>query len=349
MAVITVDDLHDIQQTTLRQLNRKKFTQIASTLQRYPGTRNLMPKKKRMVQGGKGIQWNVMVAHANSARNVGLGAQDIINIPDTQTQATAEWRHTTNFWAMEGREPAMNEGESQIVDAIEARQIACKIAWVELMESNIWGVPPSSSDEVTPNSIRTCIVKNASEGFNGGAPSGFTTIFGINPSTYSAWKNYTAQYVAISKDDLIRKWRAMATKIEWMAPVEGIPDIDGDGMGMGWYTNYAVIAACEEILEAQNDNLGVDIASMDTRLVFRRGPVEWVPRLDVETTNPVYGINWSTMYFFFLRGWDMKQFHVPVYPGQHTMGANFVDSTYNLLCTNRRKNGVLATGTTETA
>jgi hypothetical protein len=38
---------------------------------------------------------------------------------------------------------------------------------------------------------------------------------------------------------------------------------------------------------------------------------------------------------------------VPVYPGQHTVQAHFLDSTYQFVSKSRRDNFVLATGTTE--
>ena len=213
-----------------------------------------------------------------------------------------------------------------------------------LMENNFWGPPVALTDTLTPWGVNTWIVKNATEGFNGSAPSGYTTI-GLNPTTYPRWNNWTYQYTAVSRDDLIRHWRKAATFTDFEPPVDGIKTFN-TGDDYGFYTNYGVIGPLEEALESQNDDLGPDIASMDGRVVFRRVPVMWVPRLETDTTNPVYGINWGYLKTFVLDGWWLKETHIPNYPGQHTISAHFLDLTYQFVTRNRRCNFVLATGVT---
>ena len=85
---------------------------------------------------------------------------------------------------------------------------------------------------------------------------------------------------------------------------------------------------------------------MDGRVTFRRMPIEWVPYLEADTTNPVYGIPWADFKTYVLSGWWMKETNVPVYPGQHTVSAHFMDCTYQWIMKNRRTAWVLATGTT---
>jgi hypothetical protein len=188
------------------------------------------------------------------------------------------------------------------------------------------------------------IVKNATEGFNGGAPTGYTTI-GLNPTTYPRWQNWTAQYTAVTRDDFIRKARKAATFTNFKPPVEGIPTFH-TGNAFGYYTNYGVIGPLEEALESQNDNLGNDVASKDGQVMFRRTTVTWVPILERDTTNPFYGVNWGSFKTMILNGWWMKETNVPIYPGQHTVSAHFLDSTYNFVARNRRCHFVIATGVT---
>jgi hypothetical protein len=342
--VLTPSGLNDLVQTTLRDLGKPKFTEIASDLQRHTAMKNLLRKNRVTLQSGYGVQWDVMVNHSGSAANVGLGAADTVSIVDTMTQATADWRNTTANYAVIGQEISMNREPSRIVDLIKARRIACMISLAELMESNFWGPPVSSSDSVTPWGVNMWIVKNATEGFNGGAPSGYTSI-GLNPTTYPRWQNWTYQYSVVSRDDFIRHARKMATFIDFEPPVDGIPTFN-TGDEYGYYTNYGVIGPLEEALESQNDNLGNDIASRDGKVLFRRVPVTWVPKLESDTTNPFYAINWGWFKTVILEGWWLKETHVPVYPGQHTMSAHFLDCTYQWVTKNRRCHGVMATGTT---
>ncbi len=214
----------------------------------------------------------------------------------------------------------------------------------ELMESNFWGPPVPITDVLTPWGVNTWIVKNATEGFNGGAPSGYTTI-GLNPTTYPNWNNWTYQYTAVTRDDLIRHARKAAEWTHSEPPVDGIPTFN-TGDNYGFYTTYSVIAQLEEALESQNEDLGTDVASMDGKVLFRRVGVTWVPKLEADTTNPFYGINWGDAKTIILAGWWLKETSVPIVPGQHTVAAQFVDSTYNWVWKNRRSNFVLATGTT---
>ncbi len=341
---LTAPQLGDLVNTTLRDLGKPKFTEIATDLQRHTAMRNLLKKNRIELASGYGVQFDVMVTQSGAAANVGLGASDNVNIVDTMTQATADWRNTTTNYAVVGQEISMNAEPSRIVDLVKTRRIAAMISMAEIMEANFWGPPVALSDNLTPWGVNTWIVKSATEGFNGGAPSGYTTI-GLNPTTYPRWQNWTYQYTAVSRDDLIRHWRKAATFTDFQPPVDGIPTFN-TGDQYGFYTNYGVIGPLEEALESQNENLGNDVASKDGKTMFRRVPVSWVPKLEADTTNPVYGINWGWFKTYILKGWWLKETHVPIYPGQHTVSAHFLDATYQFITKNRRCHFVLATGTT---
>ncbi len=336
--------LADLVAMTQRDLGRPNFTEIATDIQVHTAMRDLLKKNRVVLTSGTSVQWNVMVNHANSARNTGIGETDNINIIDTMVQATADWRGSTVNYAFHGQEIDMNRDPARIVDLVKERRIAAMISLAELMEDNFWGPPVAVDDTLTPWGVNTWIVKNASQGFYGAAPSGYTSI-GLNPTTYTRWKNYTDQYTAVTKDDLVRKLRRASTFTNFKPPVEGIPTFNTGDMYQ-YYSNYAVVGGLEEVLESQNDNLGTDVASMDGKVMFRRSPINWVPKLEADTTNPIYGINWGSFKTYVLQGWWLKETNVPVYPGQHTMSAHFLDCFYQWIVKNRRCHFVLATGTT---
>ena len=341
---LTAPQLSDLVQTTLRDLGEMRFTEISTNLQRHTAMRNLLRKNRVVFQSGYGLQWDVMVNQTGAAANVGLGASDNVNIVDTMTQATVDWRNTVTSYAVIGQELAMNRTPRRIVDLLKTRRIAAMISLAELMETNFWGPPVASTDNLTPWGVNTWLVKNATQGFNGGAPTGYTTI-GLNPTTYPNWNNWTDQYTIVSRDDFIRKLRKAATFTDWQPPVDGIPTFD-TGDEYGFYTNYGVIGPLEEALESQNDNLGNDIASQDGKTMFRRQPVIWIPKLEADTTNPIYGIDWGTFKTGILEGWWLKETAVPIVPGQHTVAAQFVDLSYQFFTRDRRRHLVIATGTT---
>lgn len=343
--VLTAPQVGDIVATTLKDLGRLRFTEISTNLQVHTAMSNLLRKNRVVLESGYGIQFDVMVTQSGAAANVGLGASDDVNIADMMTQGSADWRNSSTNYGLIGQLVAMNREPSRIVNYVQEQRIGALISLAELMENNFWGPPVALSDNLTPWGVNTWIVKNATQGFNGGVPSGYTVIGGLNPTTYPNWNNWTDQYVAVSKDDLIRRMRKAAVYTKFRPPVDGIPTFN-TGDDYGYYTNYGVIAPLEENLEAQNDNLGNDIASKDGDTLFRKVPVMWIPKLDADTTNPVYGIQWGEYKTYVLSGWWLKETSVPIYPGQHTMSAQFIDLTYQWVCKNRRRNFVIATGTT---
>lgn len=341
---LTAPQLADLVTNTLRDLGEMRFTDISSNLQDHTAMRNLLRKNRVSFESGYGLQWNVKVSQSGAAANVGLGASDSVNIPDTGIQATADWRNTTSNYAMIGQAIAMNRTPRRIVDLVKWYRFDCLISLAELMERNFWGPPVASTDSLTPYGVNTLLNKNATQGFNGGAPSGYTTILGINPSVYPNWSNYTDQYVSVSRDDLIRRMRRASTFVRFKPTVDGIATFD-TGEDNGYYTNYGVIGPLEEAAESQNDDLGNDLASMDGKVMFRRVGVMWVPLLESDTTNPVYGINWGLFKTMVLSGWWLRETSVPIVPGQHTISAQFVDLTYNFVLRDRRRHWVMATGT----
>ena len=217
------------------------------------------------------------------------------------------------------------------------------IALAEKMEANFWD-DPSAADTVTPYGLPYWVVKNASEGFNGTVLSGFTTVAGLSPTTYPRWRNWTYQYTDVSFTDFVRHAREASVKTAFKPPVDGIPTFN-TGDSYGFFTNYDVIGALEELVTSQNENLGNDLAAKDGSTIFRRVPVTYVPKLDEDTTNPFYGVNWGTFKTYVLSGEWLKETPIPITPGQHTVSSQHVDCTYNFICKDRRRNFVLATGT----
>jgi hypothetical protein len=345
MATLQADSIADLVALTLRNLGKMKFTEIATDLQKHLAMKRLMKKNKVGFDSGYGIQFQAMVGHSSAAANVGLYAQDNVNVGDVMKVLNLPWRHTTTNYAFERREIAMNRDPSRIVELLKARRIDGLISLAALMETNFWRKPSSSSDELAPYGVAYWIVKNNTEGFNGGIPSGFSDVAGLSPTTYPRWKNWTAQYTNVTKDDLIRKWRKAATFTDFEPPVDGIPSYD-TGNGPGFFTNYDVLGTLEETLESQNDNLGPDIASQDGKVLFRRTPVTWVPVLEDDTDDPVYGIAFKSFRPVFLKGEFLKEDGPAKVAGQHTTFAVHLDCTYNFECRNRRLNFVLGKNTT---
>lgn len=348
MAYLQADDIADLIKTTQRDLGRMKWTDISYSLQEYVALPMLLQREKVSFQSGYGIQWNVATATSGAAKDTELYATDSVNVSDVMQTANIPWRHVTTNYAIERREVAMNRAPAEIVDLVRIRRNDAMIDLAKHMEERFWTKPASSTDNQRMYGIPYWIVypgtvSVANGAFEGSNPSGFSAGAGnLDSSTYSAWRNWAATYTAITSTDLIRKWRRAATFTNFKAPVPS-PSYN-TGNNYGYYTNYNVIGPLEEALEAQNDNLGNDIASKDGRLLFRQVPVTWVPYLEANTANPVYGINWGVLKPAFLAGEYMREEGPTPASAQHTVFVTHVDTTLNLMCTNRRMNFVLGTG-----
>jgi hypothetical protein len=345
---LTVNSLGDLGQTTLPELNRLKITEIATDLQKYlvMSPDGILNKEGvETVESGKSFQWDVMVNDSGSAANVGMGYQDHVSIVDTTVQATADWRNSKTDFAVIAQETQMNASPAKIVDLKMLREKAAMISLVVLMENNFFGPPPAITDTLTPWGLRTWITKNASEGFNGAAPSGYTTI-GLNPTTYPRWKNWTAQYTTVDDTDFVRKLNKAVEFVDWKPPIDGLPLLK-TGSRYRYFSNYGLIGPLQELLKASNDQLGMDITKYANAVVINRIPLVRVPLLEADTTNPIYGVCMSSVKLYRLKNFWMRRTSIANLPGHHMVNAEYLDSTYQTVFTNRRDSFVLATGTTE--
>jgi hypothetical protein len=337
---LTAAQIADLVATTQKNLGKMKWTDLMHDLQEFHALPRILKKKKATFQSGTAIQYNVLTDHGDNARNVGLFSVDNVNQRDGMQQAEVPWRHTETSYGFDRRQISMNRSPSKIVDFVKEKRAMSMASLAEKLEENFWTGAVASTDTDTPFGIQYWITTNSSEGFNGGNHSGFASgPANLDCDTYGRWKNWTAQYAAVSKTDLIRKWRKAARFTKFKSPTSH-PDYN-TGDKYGFYTNHDVLGTLEEQLETQNDNLGNDIASKDGNVLFHRIPVEWVPFLEDDTTDPVYGINWGVFKPVFLKGEYLREDPPHKAPNQHNVMQAFTDLTYNVVCYDRRRLFVL--------
>lgn len=286
-----------------------------------------------------------MVSNSSAAKNTGLFEVDDVDVPDVMQQVRIPWRHSTTNMAFDRREEEMNSGAARIVDLVDVRRTTSMISYAELFETDFWSNPADSTDKLKMFGVPYWIVWNATEGFNGSNPSGYTAgAGGLDSDTYTRWKNWSAQYSMVTKDDLVKKMRKASTFTRFMAPRMSNPSTFNTGDDYGYYCTYDILSGLEELLEAQNQNLGNDIASKDGRTMFRGNPVIWAPILENKDNSVMYGINWGVFKIAFLRGEVMKQTGPERAPSQHTVINVHWDSTTQVMVRDRRRNFVIAAG-----
>lgn len=351
MPALQGTEIADLVLAARNDLGELKLTDVMSDLQDTVVLKRMMKKGKMEFQtgGGTEFEFNLITGTNGSARGVGLYYQAAVNPTNVLTRGKMPWRHATYNYAIERREIAMNASPRMVVDLVKTRRIAGLGDWVEHCEEKAWRVP-SASNEVDFHGIPYWIVKSntavtTNNGFNGTVPSGYTVVANISPTTYERWRNYATQYSALTKDDVIEKLRRAMSWTSFKPLVENIKDYNtGDSYGL--YTTYTVTSTLKNIMELQNDDLGPDIDAMEGDLVIRRTPFVWVRQLEEDTTNPIYGINWGVFKFKGLRGEWLHETQFDKTPNQPTVSVTHIDSTFNTICYDRRRNFVLATDTT---
>jgi len=336
-------DISDMLTTTLHDLGRGRFYQIAQELVEYLVLGRLLRRTNVRIQSsGIGIKETLMTKTGGTARWVGLGEEDAINYIDVLDQLTVVWCRLTDNMAWERRMLLENRGEARINNVIKPQRVAMMLRIADALEEGYFGAP-DASDVKKPWGLKYWIVKNATTGFNGGLPSGFTTVGGVSLTDSPTFKNYTFIYTDVSKDDLIKKMRTAHRKTRWRSPYKTSQMKSEFGERRQIFVNEATISDIEDVGEAQNENLGRDIASLDDEIVFKKHPIRYVPYLDSDTTNPIYMNDVDTLVPFVLKGDYLRESDAARSPKQHNVFEVHVDLSINFVCPNRRANVVGAT------
>ena len=354
---LTPEQIDDLVENTLHRFEKDKWVDISTELQQYFAYENMLLKDRTGMVGGDVLQWQIKVRNTGSAKNTGMYAVDDVKVADVTRNAQVPWTKQTANMAYDVDEPEFNQPDAvRIVNLLRLRRHDALTSFAELMETNFWSFPAdltTDSETKKPRGVPYWIVRNATKGHNGGAPSGHTLVAGLSPATYPQWRNYTGLYSTISKKDLVRLLREAVVKCRFRQPVKQPSPVGGDGARYCIPTTYEVIQKLEELLENQNENLGNDVASKDGDLIFRKVPMYWVPYLDANHDptgadsgnalgrNPIYGIDKNAFRMVFKTGRFMRRSKPIIAPNQHSVRHIHWDSWCQFQCLDRRSNFVI--------
>ena len=336
MAALTALDIQDLVKTTLYDLGRLKFQNIAQSLQDYEVFSHWFKKEKVSFDSGIGIQRTLMHKLSGAASHSGLTDTDDVNIADVLSQLQVPWRLAKTSWGFIYQETLMNRGKSMILNVIEPRRADALISLVEEIENKCWA-SPSTTNTTEPYGVPYWIVQNATTGFNGGHPGSHTATGGIDRDVVTNFKNYTFQYATVSKNDMVKKLRTARRKCKFKSPITIHDYRGGKGDRYRLYVNESTMSDIEDVGESQNENLGRDIASLDGTIVFKNHPIVWVPKLDEQSNNPVYGLDHSVFYPVCLAGDYLRETDAEHAPNQQNVFQVHVFLSYNIVCVDPRR------------
>lgn len=333
-----IDDAVLLTQENL--IGKGAFLDLQTDLTDHVAVREMWKGRQKKFDGGDDWRFEAQIDHNHSARTVGMFETDGSALTDTMIQAKVEPRHVNAHYIYDQREKAFQRGGHAIVDLIQTRYVGMMVSFYELLESILWSKPDDSSDEKTPYGLLYWVTKAASEGFNGLDPDGFTDGRGGKSSTdYARWSNWGSPYVEISREDLVRKMRRGSRKTAFRSPISHSQPELGK-MRNGIYTGDTVVGIMEELLEANNMALGNDLASKDGRVLFKGTPITYAPKLDDDSENPIYQIDWKWMAIGVMEGWENELTDPYMVPGKHLVRRVDLDCTLNAICSNLRRQAV---------
>ena len=343
MAVLEAKDIIDILNGAQAELGRGSFEDISQETQRLEVFSKWFKKDMVKFASGNQIQRNLLNNQDDEAGFVGILDPDSANIPNVLAQLQVPWRHYRTKWAMEYRtDMLMNSGAAEIVDTVKLHRTSALLNLAKVLETKAWSAP-SATNKTDPYGVPYWIVRDTVTGFNGGYPAGHTSIGGIDTDTSPNFKNYTAQYVNLTKEDAITKMRVAHREIQFMSPID-IPTYRSNvGNPYRVYVNQDSITEIESTGEGQNENLGRDIAPYDgENMTFRRHPIIWISQLDSDTNDPIYLINTRVFHPVCLKGDHLRETEPRQAPNNVNVYETYVFGSFNFICIDRRANALIA-------
>jgi hypothetical protein len=294
---LMLDAIDDFVATTQSKFMRHQWANLVHDFPDFIATR-LIAQRGVTEDGGKDIRWLIKKGTAGNAQTTGLFRQVTIGVDDNMLEASIPWRFQTTGYGYDQREDFFQSERETIVRQLLIRDVEARDDMVELQENLFWGSPSSSSDTDSLHGVTYWIVKDASTtpngAFNGGAPTGHTTVAGINPTTVPRWRNWTGGYTTPNTDDLVKKIKRAMVNTNFKAPVPH-KEVGFGKADRCMYADYDnVIEPLERLAETRNQNLGSDLAMYMGEVTIGRTPIKtsfWLQAND--TSYPVYGVDFG--------------------------------------------------------
>lgn len=354
---VSIADYPDLFTSAIFDFGKNIVEDISMDLQEYVGYGILTGKGQLEKHNGKGpyIRRDVRLNGQGNASFSELYEAESLSNQNMMGQITAPYRYFKSGYVFDEREQEINTGDepSTIYDLIKNKRQAAFCDQAALLEASLWNAPDSETSKQLWG-LAYWIAYSATEGFNGTVANGnFTTVGGLNPTTYTKWRNWTGNYTNATATDLVRKMRTAYVKTDFKNPINQVPSVSGMERKLGLYTTYPIISKLEELQESRDDRLA-DLASKDGTLRFRGVPVQRVPQLEalwgesdesltLTQEHPVFGIDWSTFKLVYSPKYWLRESN-KINSQCHNVMDFWIDSKAQLFNVNRRRNFVLARG-----
>jgi hypothetical protein len=333
---------HDVPDFVTLTIDNYKKGKWERAIDEYPqyATARILSSKGMDEMGGAKLKWPLQTGTVNNARLAGLFDVDSTQVGTLASMAEVPWSCVTTSWAYDIYEDMFQDDALTIVNQIKMRENDALANLVVVNEGYFWGAPTSASD-TRPAGVPYWIVKDATTAVDGdftaNLPSGHTTVAGIDPATVEGHRNWAFGYTAVTIDDLIRKIKRAMRNTMFEPPVPH-PQLAFSGKAdKEIWTTEDVLASMETECENRNENHGNELTKFVNNVVVGGVPVRISWHLNAtDSSDPVYGIDWSYFRPFKKRG-GYNQRTLKNSPTQRNVREVHYDNWYNYACFSRKR------------
>jgi hypothetical protein len=350
---IEFTDVADLVIASQPAREKDHLTDLSTEWTELVGLRHLVENHRTTIAGSK-FEFQALTGFCDTAEHVGLYHVDTPTVEDHLTTGEIPWKATRASMSFDLMEEALNSTEEErILNHVKVKRLQRDISLTVKAEKFIFGKPATSADVTTPYGLDMWITfpaAYAADGFVGVNPAGFTSgVGGLNSTTLPRWSNWYGQYTAITQTDFVDQLCDAAQYTKFKAVVPNMIPEHTQSDGRSLLTNWQLVKELRHRLRDQNDDLGVDIAKYMNSATFMGRVFEPVDYLDdtydecsdMASRDPVYMVDWTTMSFKTKKGWYKREIEQRS-ATQSTVVSWFINMMWNLACTNRRKNALVA-------
>jgi hypothetical protein len=332
-------DVPDFVTLTIDNYAKGKWERAIDEYPEYASARILDTKGMKEVGGGK-LKWTLQTNSIDNSGNSGLYDVNNTSVGTLASMAEVPWTSQKTSWAYDKYEELFQADNLTIVDQLKMRENDALSNLVVRNETNLWTAPSSTSDQ-RPNGIPYWIVKDSTtvvEGdFTASLPTGHTTVANVDPATVEGWRNWAFGYTSATIDDLVRKVKRSMRHTMFTPPVPHPQLSFGGKMSKEMWTVEDVVAALEVECENRNENHGNELTKYVNNVVIGGVPLRISWHLtETDSSDPIYGIDWSYIRPFALRGGDMQRSEVKS-PTQRNVTEIYYDNWMNYKCASRKR------------
>lgn len=305
---------------------------------------------EEVVQNGQYIQDMVRLSKHNAAgfykpnQNLQPRGMNIL------TTLKCYWRFHQGNYAWTDEQVDLNGGNAldNWVRLITAWRQACQQDIWDSLEASLLADPDSTTEAADGESILSILAFITDDGL---APSGFTTVMGVNPATEANWRNQVETYTAATYATTINPaFDRMWFKLNWESP----------SSSQEWFTNtewrkFKIITDLNGITKYLDNNRNSNdrLTPMNDPGTYTSNPT--YANIPLKRINTLDEKSWSNSKYLWIDGrFIFPVFHTTRYmeeldPIRGSILQPFSWAVYtrtylNLFCRSRKRQGIIVAG-----